>query len=256
MSNILNESLINTFWPNKIQNSAALWCHFCALFQNQLSGPVAAFLMQSRDNPVKALGVAAGVISLMVMVTVMISTAMYLRNTKSNRIGPSRRIIRRRRGEPQQWNFTFGSSQNPDSVLTGHDVESNTKNDRSWSKPPLPCAPVLPPPPPNNNPRMSGRHCAVPTVSGSLSSRSSSERSISSRDTEEHPSKKREGNVSSALVSELKKRLEQKIIEANQGYYCWNYWVSKHASIEPYYWRHQISTDHIAISEKNESTSL
>ncbi|KAG7324754.1 hypothetical protein KOW79_011070 [Hemibagrus wyckioides] len=187
---------------------------------NQLSGPVAAFLMQSRDNPAKALGVAAGVISVMVMVTVVISTAMYLRNTKSNRIGPSRRVVRRRRGEPQQWNLTLGTSQNPDRFLTGHDVESNIKSDRSWSKPPPPCAPLLPPPPPTNNSRMSKKHDAVPTVSGSLSSWSSSERSVSSRDTEDQPSKRREGNVSSALVSELKKRLEQKIIEANQGYYC------------------------------------
>lgn len=176
--------------------------------------------MQSRDNPARALGVAAGVISLMVMVTVVISTAMYLRNTKSNRIGPCRRVIRRRRGEPKQWNVAFGTSQSPDRFLADHDVESNTKADRSWSKPPLPRAPLLPPPPPNNNPRPSGRHSAVPTVSGSVSSRSSSERSISSRDTDNQPSRKREGNVSSALVSELKKRLEQKIIEANQGYYC------------------------------------
>lgn len=190
------------------------------LFQNQLSGPVTAFLMQSRDNPVKALGVAAGIISVMVMVTVVISTAMYLRNTKSNRIGPSRRVIHRRRGEPQQWNFTFGNSQNPDKFLTSHDVESNKKTDRSWSKPPPPCAPVLPPPPPNNKPRMSKHQGAVPTISGSLSSQSSSERSISSTDTEDQPIKKREGNISSAMVSELKKRLEQKIIEANQGYYC------------------------------------
>ncbi|XP_053496471.1 cadherin-related family member 1 [Ictalurus furcatus] len=187
---------------------------------NQFSGPVTAFLMQSRDNPAKALGVAAGVISVMVMATVVISTAMYLRTTKSNRIGPSRRVIRRRRGEPQQWNFTFGNSQSPDKFLAGHDVESNKNTDRSWSKPPPPRAPVLPPPPPNNNPRMSKHHGAVPTVSGSLSSQSSSERSVSSRDTEDQPTKKREGNISSALVSELKKRLEQKIIEANQGYYC------------------------------------
>ncbi|KAF4084739.1 hypothetical protein AMELA_G00109320 [Ameiurus melas] len=187
---------------------------------NQFSGPMTAFLMQSRDNPAKALGVAAGVISVMVMATVVISTAMYLRTTKSNRIGPSHRIIRRRRGEPQQWNFTFGNSQSPDKFLAGHDVESNKKSDRSWSKPPPPRAPVLPPPPPNNNPRMSKHHSAVPTVSGSLSSQSSSERSVSSRDTEDQPSKKRDGNISSALVSELKKRLEQKIIEANQGYYC------------------------------------
>lgn len=176
--------------------------------------------MQSRDNPAKALGVAAGVISVMVMVTVVISTAMYLRNTKSNRIGPSRRVIRRRRGEPRQWNFTFGNSQNPDRFLTVHDVESNKKSDKSWSKPPPPCAPILPPPPPSYNPRMSKHHGAIPTVSGSLSSQTSSNSSISSRDTVDQQSKKREGNISSALVSELKRRLEQKIIEANQGYYC------------------------------------
>lgn len=176
--------------------------------------------MQSRDNPVKALGVAAGVISVMVMVTVVISTAMYLRNTKSNRIGPSRRVIRRRRGEPQQWNFTLGHSQNPDRCPDGQDVESNIKSDRSWSKPPPPCAPLLPPPPPNNHPRKNTQHTPIPTVSGSLRPWSSSERSISSTDTEDQPSRRREGNVSSALVSELKKRLEQKIIEANQGYYC------------------------------------
>ncbi|KAK2866758.1 hypothetical protein Q7C36_002814 [Tachysurus vachellii] len=187
---------------------------------NHLSGPVTAFLMQSRDNPVKALGLAAGVISVMVMVTVVISTAMYLRNTKSNRIGPSHRIIRRRRGEPQHWNFTLENSKSPNRSLAGHDVESNMKSDRSWSKPPPPCAPLLPPPPPSNNPKMSKQHNAVPTVSGSLSSWSSNERSGSSRDTEDQSSKRREGTVSSALVSELKKRLEQKIIEANQGYYC------------------------------------
>ncbi|KAF7705693.1 hypothetical protein HF521_020979 [Silurus meridionalis] len=187
---------------------------------NQLSAPVVAFLMQSRENPVKALGVAAGIIGVMVMVTVVISTAVYLRNTKSNRIGPYRRVIRRRRGEPQQWNFTVENSQVPDRVLADHNVENNAKNDRSWSRPPPPHAPILPPPPPNDYPRTCQRQGAVPTVSGSLNSSSSSDRSISSRDSEDQPSKRREGNVSSALVSELKKRLEQKIIEANQGYYC------------------------------------
>ncbi|KAI5103685.1 cadherin-related family member 1-like, partial [Silurus meridionalis] len=186
---------------------------------NQLSAPVVAFLMQSRENPVKALGVAAGIIGVMVMVTVVISTAVYLRNTKSNRIGPYRRVIRRRRGEPQQWNFTVENSQVPDRVLADHNVENNAKNDRSWSRPPPPHAPILPPPPPNDYPRTCQRQGAVPTVSGSLNSSSFSDRSISSRDSEDQPSKRREGNVSSALVSELKKRLEQKIIEANQGYY-------------------------------------
>ncbi|XP_036427570.1 cadherin-related family member 1 [Colossoma macropomum] len=196
---------------------------------NPLSGPMAAFLMQSRDNPLKALGMVAGVISVMVMVTVLISTAMYMRNTKSNRIAPAHRIIRRRRREQQQWNFKtpFGQSDSPDKVVVD-DVESSTanrnkNNNSSWPKPPPPTAPVLPPPP-LANPRVTERQrSAVPTISGSLTSRScsrtSSQKSLTSKDTEDRPSQSKEGNVSSALVSELKKKLEQKIIEANQGYY-------------------------------------
>ncbi|KAG9267501.1 cadherin-related family member 1-like isoform X2 [Astyanax mexicanus] len=197
---------------------------------NPLSGPMAAFLMQSRDNPMKALGMVAGVISVMVMITVLISTAIYMRNSKSNRIVPARRIIRRRRKEQQHWNFKapFGSSEGPDR-LVADDVESNVpnrnkNNSGSWPKPPPPSAPVLPPPP-VANPRLvvERQKSAVPTVSGSLSSRSysrtPSQKSIASKDTEGRPSQSKEGTISSALVSELKKRMEQKIIEANQGYY-------------------------------------
>ncbi|XP_017570787.2 cadherin-related family member 1 isoform X1 [Pygocentrus nattereri] len=196
---------------------------------NPLSGPMAAFLMQSRDNPLKALGMVAGVISVMVMVTVLISTAMYMRNTKSNRIAPARRIIRRKRREQQQWNFKtpFGQPDSPDKVVAD-DVESNTanrnkNNNSSWPKPPPPTAPVLPPPPLANLRVTERQRSAVPTISGSLTSRScsrtSSQKSLTSKDTEDRPSQSKEGNVSSALVSELKKKLEQKIIEANQGYY-------------------------------------
>uniref|UniRef100_A0A8B9K7A1 Photoreceptor cadherin n=1 Tax=Astyanax mexicanus TaxID=7994 RepID=A0A8B9K7A1_ASTMX len=173
---------------------------------NPLSGPMAAFLMQSRDNPMKALGMVAGVISVMVMITVLISTAIYMRNSKSNRIVPARRIIRRRRKEQQHWNFKapFGSSEGPDR-LVADDVESNVpnrnkNNSGSWPKPPPPSAPVLPPP-------------------SRSYSRTPSQKSIASKDTEGRPSQSKEGTISSALVSELKKRMEQKIIEANQGYY-------------------------------------
>ncbi|KAI4889077.1 hypothetical protein NFI96_016103 [Prochilodus magdalenae] len=197
---------------------------------NPLSGPMAAFLMQSRDNPLKAVGMVAGVISVMVMVTVLISTAMYMRNTKSNRIAPARRIIRRKRREQQQqWNFKtpFGQSESPDKFVAD-DVESNLanrnkNNNSSWPKPPPPTAPVLPPPPLANLRVNERQRSAVPTISGSLTSRSCSrtpsQKSIASKDPEDRPSQSKEGNVSSALVSELKKKLEQKIIEANQGYY-------------------------------------
>ncbi|XP_030630734.1 cadherin-related family member 1 [Chanos chanos] len=170
-----------------------------------LKGPMAAFLMQSRDNPMKALGMVAGVISVMVMVTVLISTATYLRNTKSNKIGPTRRIIRRRPRDQRQWNF-----KNPFS--SSDDIESNggyhNKNNNSTRpKPPPPSAPVLPPPPPDD-PKAGEKHRAVPTVSGTLDSKGS-----------RRSSRNRENTISSALVSELKMKLEQKIIEANQGYY-------------------------------------
>ncbi|XP_062859451.1 cadherin-related family member 1 [Trichomycterus rosablanca] len=200
---------------------------------NHLAGPVTALLMQSRDKPMKALGLAAGLIGVLVMVTIVISTAMYMRNTRSNRITPAHRVVRRRRREQRRrWNFPFRTpfrnSDSPDRFLT-HDIESNVNSEGSLKvqrpAPPRappgapPSAPALPPPPP----RMSEKHRAVPTVSGSLSSESgsSSLRSVSSEDTKDGGANQgRESNISSALVSELKKRLEQKIMEANKGYYC------------------------------------
>uniref|UniRef100_A0A4W4H3F5 Cadherin domain-containing protein n=1 Tax=Electrophorus electricus TaxID=8005 RepID=A0A4W4H3F5_ELEEL len=170
---------------------------------NQLTGPMTNFLLQSRDNPLKALGIVTAVISVMVVVTVMISTVMYMRNTKSNRVLPARRVIRRKRREQHNLTFKpFGHSESPDKLLTV-DVESNTskcninRNGSSLKSPP-PKAPVLLQLP-VTKPKLSEHQQAVPTVSGSLTSRT--------------------GNISSALVTELKKKLEQKIIEANQGYY-------------------------------------
>lgn len=61
----------------------------CALLQTQHRGPWASFFVQSRDKPLHILGMIAGVISLMVVVTVFISTIMFMRNKKSNRIDPA-----------------------------------------------------------------------------------------------------------------------------------------------------------------------
>ncbi|KAI7789456.1 putative cadherin-related family member 1-like [Triplophysa rosa] len=170
---------------------------------NGLKGPVAAFLMQSRDNPMKVVGVAAAAISLMVLVTVIISTVMYLRNTKSNRITPARRIIRRRAREHHQWTFR------PPLGLT----DSKGNNNSPRPMPPIPRDPVLPPPP--SNP--SERQWTVPTVSGVVSSGKSSR---SCRRSTDKLTDDITEDVSSSLVSELKKKIEQKIIEANQNYYC------------------------------------
>uniref|UniRef100_A0A3Q3N903 Photoreceptor cadherin n=1 Tax=Mastacembelus armatus TaxID=205130 RepID=A0A3Q3N903_9TELE len=178
-----------------------------------LKGPMAAFLMKSRDNPMKALGMVTVIISMLVGVTVLISTAMFMRNSKSNRIMPARRIIKRRARDQQPWTFKMPiiKFNNPaDKFLIG-DPESGPQRDTSslCLKPPTPSAPCLPPPPPSNT-RPSERLRVVPTISGALASKGSKKAKSSRR---------KEGNISSALVSELKMKLEQKIIESNQGYY-------------------------------------
>ncbi|XP_051530322.1 cadherin-related family member 1 [Myxocyprinus asiaticus] len=189
---------------------------------SRLKGHMAAFLMQSRDNPMKALGMVASIISVMVLVTVMISTVMYLRNTKSNRITPTRRIIRRKPRERQSWSFRPAFTQsdgNHEKFLIDDETRSNCNVDNNSSSRAKPPAPVCPPPPPSECQR------PLPTVSGALmarkSSRSSSWRSKkkSADDVEKSRRNKDSSSVSSALVSELKMKIEQKIIEANQGYY-------------------------------------
>ncbi|XP_026078059.1 cadherin-related family member 1-like isoform X1 [Carassius auratus] len=195
---------------------------------NRLKGPMAAFLMQSRDNPMKALGLAVSIITVIVLVTVVISTIVYFRNTKSNRITPARRIIRRRPKEQHSWTFRprFGrSDQSFGKFFIDDDASDihNTKLSSPRAKPPTPSAPVLPPPPPVHS-RSSERLRSVPTVSGSLASRntsrSSSWRASKSTDGSQKSGQNKDGSgISSALVSELKMRIEQKINEANQGYY-------------------------------------
>lgn len=189
---------------------------------------MAAFLMQSRDNPMKALGLAISIITVMVLVTVMISTIIYFRNTKSNRITPARRIIRRRPKEQRSWTFRprFGQSDQSFGKFFIDDDSSdnhNTNNSSPRAKPPAPSAPVLPPPPPVHS-RPSERLRSVPTVSGSMASRntsrSSSWKTSKNTDVAQRSGQNKDGSgISSALVSELKMRIEQKINEANQGYY-------------------------------------
>ncbi|XP_031699423.1 cadherin-related family member 1 isoform X1 [Anarrhichthys ocellatus] len=167
-----------------------------------LKGPMAAFLMKSRDSPMKALGMVTVVISLLVGVTALISVAMYMRNSKSNRITPARRIIKRRPRDQQPWIFNMPvlKFSNPaDKFL----IVNQERSPRP--KPPPPSAP-----PPPCITRLYERPRAVPTISGVLASKGS--KKVKSN-------RHKEGNMSSALVSELKRKLEQKMIESNQGYY-------------------------------------
>ncbi|XP_006791147.1 cadherin-related family member 1 isoform X2 [Neolamprologus brichardi] len=178
-----------------------------------LKGPMAAFLMKSRDNPLKALGMVTFIISVLVGGTVLISTAMYMRNSKSNRIMPARRIIKRRPRDQQPLTFKIPVIKftNPGERFLITDPESSLQQETGSLrlKPPPPIAPCLPPPPPSNT-RPNERPRAVPTISGALASKGSKKAKSSRR---------KEGNISSALVSELKMKLEQKMHENNQGYY-------------------------------------
>uniref|UniRef100_A0A8C5CN59 Cadherin-related family member 1 n=1 Tax=Gadus morhua TaxID=8049 RepID=A0A8C5CN59_GADMO len=66
-------------------------------------GPLSTFLMQSRDKPLQILAMLAGVIGTMVVVTVTISTATFMRNKRSNRVLPHRRVRRRPQKPSQGW---------------------------------------------------------------------------------------------------------------------------------------------------------
>uniref|UniRef100_A0A673CIP0 Cadherin-related family member 1 n=1 Tax=Sphaeramia orbicularis TaxID=375764 RepID=A0A673CIP0_9TELE len=175
-------------------------------------GPLASFIMQSRNKPLQILGILAGVICLMVIVTVIISTATFMRNKKSNRILPNRRV--RRRKQQQSWlKSPFRSSENsgdkfkvteevqepePEAVMDNINYNNNVSNVvRQSPPPPPPCAPFLPPPLPTYVPR--DRQWAVPTISATVAPK-----------PRKKPVMTRQDTVNKALVSELKLRLEQK----------------------------------------------
>lgn len=161
----------------------------------------------------KALGMVTVVIGCLVGVTALISTAMYMRNSKSNRIMPARRVIKRRPQDQQPWNFKIPviKFNDPADKFVIENPEGSLQRGTSSPrlKPPPPSAPSLPPPPPSSS-RPAERPRAVPTISGTLATKGSKKA---------RSNRRKEGNISSALVSELKMKLEQKIIESNQGYY-------------------------------------
>uniref|UniRef100_A0A674NDK3 Cadherin-related family member 1 n=1 Tax=Takifugu rubripes TaxID=31033 RepID=A0A674NDK3_TAKRU len=178
--------------------------------ETQLSGgPLGSFLMQNRHKPLQILGMLAGVILLMVIITVVISTATYMRNKKFNRILPNRRV-RRRPQKQQTWNIKnpFKKEENPADRFRVEETQEqqpeniNYNNNvsnvvRHWPPPPPPCAPSAPPPPPAYFPE--GREWTVPTVSATVAIKPKKRPAMNMQDT-----------VNRAMVSELKMRLEQK----------------------------------------------
>ncbi|KAG7267657.1 hypothetical protein CRUP_002025 [Coryphaenoides rupestris] len=178
---------------------------------------MAALLRKSKGRPMKVLGMVTGIISILVGATVFFSTAMYLRNSKSNRVTPARRVIKRRPRHPEHpWPFPMPLFKDGGPPVAGKFLADDPEEGRvtagtgSRTRPPPPC---LPPPPPlsafgvrtGERPR-----AGLPTISGALASQGSKKKSRSTR--------LREGALSSALVTELKLKLEQKINESNQGY--------------------------------------
>ncbi|KAM9070064.1 cadherin-related family member 1 [Sarcophilus harrisii] len=167
-------------------------------------GPMAAFLMQTKDNPMKAIGVLAGVIAIMVVITVFISTAMFWRNKKSNKILPVRRVIRKRPSPPSrsirtEW-LKFKRSHTGDKFAVKDELPNENHNNNSSMFTAPPEAPT-PPPPPNTIPKISLTEWTVPTVSGSLTPKRTSK--LMKENLEAKP-------VQSALVSELKQKFEKR----------------------------------------------
>ncbi|XP_075339229.1 cadherin-related family member 1a [Odontesthes bonariensis] len=177
-------------------------------------GPLGSLLMQNRNKPLQIIGILAGAICLMVIITVIISTATFMRNKKSNRILPNRRV-RRRQQRQHTWNFKNPfktletqreksnveeqeQEQEPKVIVENVNYNNNVSNFvRHWPLPPPPCAPSLPPPPPLYIP--GERQWAVPTVSANVEPK-----------PRKKPVSERQDTANKALVSELKMRLEQK----------------------------------------------
>ncbi|EPQ10699.1 Cadherin-related family member 1 [Myotis brandtii] len=164
--------------------------------------PIDAFLMQTRDDPAKAVGVLAGAMAITVAITALVSTATFWRNKKSNKVLPVRRVLRRRpRPAPRaahiKWlkcNRTKAAAK----FVLKEDPPSENCNG-SLGSPPTPRAPV-PPPLPRVAPGPGAAPWTVPTVSGSLTS----------LQPQGSPKPSASGSpIQSALVSELRQQFEK-----------------------------------------------
>ncbi|XP_058155379.1 cadherin-related family member 1 isoform X2 [Dasypus novemcinctus] len=166
--------------------------------------PVAAFLAQTKDNPMKAVGVLAGVMAGVVALTVLISTATFWRNKRSGRVLPVRRVLRRRPGPAPRavrvkcLKFRRARAAAKFVFREGPAGGGSCDSLGPGASPP-PRAPAPPPPPP----------WTVPTVSGSLAR----------QQPQQAPRPKAPGSpVRSALVSELKQKFEKTSVD-NKAYF-------------------------------------
>uniref|UniRef100_A0A803YNP6 Cadherin-related family member 1 n=1 Tax=Meleagris gallopavo TaxID=9103 RepID=A0A803YNP6_MELGA len=170
-------------------------------------GPMAAFLMQTKDNPMKALGVLAGVMGIMVLITIMISTAMFWRNKRSNKIMPVRRIIKKRQTQQSrtvrmEWLKFKRPSNAAEKFVVEDDAKSlqNENSNNNVQAAPVPPAAPLPPPPPALAASGNTAVWRVPTVSGSLTPKF----------INKQLKKRGHNSAHNALVSELKMKFEKR----------------------------------------------
>ncbi|XP_032694477.1 cadherin-related family member 1 [Lontra canadensis] len=173
--------------------------------------PMAAFLMQTKDNPMKAVGVLAGIMAIIVAITVLISTATFWRNKKSNKVLPVRRVLRKRptpapRAMRIEW-LKFQKTKAAAKFVLKEDPSNENCNNNSLGSTLPPKAPA-PPPPPTMASKMGVAPWTVPTVSGSLTP----------QQPQRSPKPKVGSPVQSALVSELRQKFEKKNV-GNKAYF-------------------------------------
>nr|XP_045255900.1 cadherin-related family member 1 isoform X2 [Macaca fascicularis] len=174
--------------------------------------PMAAFLIQTKDNPMKAVGVLAGTMATVVAITVLISTATFWRNKKSNKVLPVRRVVRKRPSPAPrtiriEWLKSKSAKAATKFMLKEKPPNENCNNNSPESSLP-PRAPALPPPP-SVAPSTGAAHWTVPTVSGSLTP----------QPTQPPPKPKTMGSpIQSTLISELKQKFEKKSVH-NKAYF-------------------------------------
>lgn len=172
---------------------------------------MAAFLIQTKDNPMKAVGVLAGVMTIVVAITVLISTATFWRNKKSNKVLPVRRVLRRRPSPAPhkvriEWLKFRRAKAATKFILKEEPPSENCHTSRAETTVP-PRAPALPPLPKMVSSTVAQR--TVPTVSGTLAP----------QPPQQLPNHKHLGGpVQSSLVSELKQKFEKQSLD-NKAYF-------------------------------------
>lgn len=174
--------------------------------------PLDAFLMQTKDNPMQAVGVLAGIMAIVVAITVLVSTATFWRNRKSNKVLPVRRVLRKRPSPASgtvriEW-LKFNRTKAAAKFVLPEDAPNENRNNHSQGSSPPPRAPA-PPPPPGMAPSTAAAPWTVPTVSGSLTP----------PQPQCSPKPKALGSpMQSALVSELRQKFEKNNV-ASKAYF-------------------------------------